>query len=75
MFDTYEDELNFRYFKDFKSFWYPIYKRQIFKLKCLNDTTSLLEIKENINQNVHLQDYKFVIFKELGILSLEIRGI
>lgn len=75
MFDTYEDELNFRYFKDFKSFWYPIYKRQIFKSKCLNDTTSLLEIKENIYQNVHLQDYKFVIFKELGILTLEIRGI
>lgn len=70
MFDTYEEELNFKYYEDFKSFWYPIYRKQIFKLKYFNDTEGLLEIKDNINQNVHLQDYKYIVYKELGIRGI-----
>lgn len=67
MFETYEEELNHQFFESFVLFWYPIYKRQIFKLKFSNDIKGLIEIKDNINKNVHLQDYKFIIFRDLGI--------
>lgn len=71
MFDTYVEELNYKYFEDFKLFWYPIYRKQIFKLKYFNDTEGLIEIKDNINKNIHLQDYKYIVFKDLGIRCIK----
>lgn len=70
MFKTIEEELDYKYYESFKEFWIPIYKRQVFKAKYYEDVNTLLAIKENIYKNIHLEDYRYLILKELGIYYL-----
>lgn len=55
------------YFEYFKGF-IPIYKRQYFKAKLMNDMNAILDIKENIwnNWNLTLKEKKEIL-KEIGL--------
>lgn len=62
------------YYKHFREFWIPIYKRQVFKAKLSNDRRTLLEIKDNIFKNINLnKEEKWIIIKELGLYHLQVR--
>lgn len=58
------------YYESFKKYWIPVYRKQIFKAKFENDKETLKVIKDNIDKNWHLQEYKYEIFKELGIIYI-----
>lgn len=55
------------YYKYFRGFWLPIYKKQVFKAKITKDIKLLFAIKENIYKNCNLKKYRKEIVKELGL--------
>lgn len=67
-----ERELNLRYYKDFKAFWVPILKKQVFKVQVANNTNALLEIKENIFKNWNLtKTQKDLIYELIGLYKID----
>lgn len=70
-FATYEEELNFRFYEDWITFWLPIYRKQVLNSKMEDNQEALKEIKINILKNKSLEEYKDLIFEKLGISYLE----
>jgi len=64
--DTRE-KLNYRYYEHFMEFWLPIYRKQVQNAKYENDKQELINIYNNIDKHWSLQEYKEIIFEELGI--------
>lgn len=71
LFKTYEEELSYKFYEDWTSFWLPKYKKQVFKAKFYNDKAQLIAIKENIMNNWNLDfEMKNYILEQLGIKYL-----
>jgi len=62
-----EEKLNYKYYEHFMDFWLPIYRNQVLRAKYDNDKEELSRIYDNIDKHWSLQEYKNIIFNELGI--------
>lgn len=74
IFNTYEEELNYKFYEEWTNFWIPIYRKQILNAKIENDKIALQEIKLNILKNQSLKDYTELIFEQLGIKYLDFKN-
>lgn len=70
-FKTIEDKLDFEYYKQFVKDWLPSLRKRVFKARLLNEHDELIAIKENIENNIHLQKYKGIIIDELGLKNIK----
>lgn len=73
IFNTYEEEKNYRFYEDWIHFWLPIYRKQVLNAKLEENDEALKEIKINILKNKSLDEYKDFIFEKLGINYLKIK--
>lgn len=67
-----ERELNLRYFKNFKEFWVPILKKQVFNAIATNNTNALISIRDNIFKNWNLtKEQKEYVFYKIGVYKIK----
>ena len=68
---TLGEQMIYTYYEHFIDFWLPIYKRQVFKAKFNDEKEAMVEIKNNIMKNWHLDNIeKGYIMQQLGLLFL-----